>query len=248
MLALRTEKVTTEVNGHRFLRNVSHPTPRVAFFSRQGPSLSIGFALTLLLLGGILPAVEGIYSTSLAASDLAGSVTADLDLDNNGVEDLLDAWQVGAKSWSDLQSAVFPARDIHPESDDNGQKSQSANFPNGVAPAGGPIQAGQVRLLCLGATASDLAAARNKGAQVGICRVIHDLPNFGGVTVLAVDQAGLSGFLSEKLTGFVMLDRDGVPALVGNREMVGIGRVTSGDLLLGDDWSATVAILASGVM
>ncbi|MFT5315067.1 MAG: hypothetical protein ACI9UK_000898, partial [Candidatus Krumholzibacteriia bacterium] len=247
MLALRTEKVTTEVNGHRFLRNVCQPTPRVAFFCRQGQSLSIGFALTLLLLGGILPAVEGLYSTSLAASDFAEPVTAELDLDSNGVEDILDAWQIGAKNWNDLQLAVSPARATHLESATNGQKSQSANFPNGVAPAGGPIQAGQVRLLCLGATASDLTAARNKGAQVGTCRVIHDLQYFGGVTVLAVDQAGLSGFLSEKTTGFVMLDRDGVPALVGNREMVGTGRVTSGDLLLGDDWSATVAILDSGV-
>ncbi|MFT5234475.1 MAG: hypothetical protein ACI9UQ_002521, partial [Candidatus Krumholzibacteriia bacterium] len=78
--------------------------------------MSIGFALTLLLLGGILPAVEGLYSTSLAASDFAEPVTAELDLDSNGVEDILDAWQIGAKNWNDLQLAVSPARATHLES------------------------------------------------------------------------------------------------------------------------------------
>lgn len=211
--------------------------------------MSIGFALTLLLLGGILPAVEGLFSSAFAVS-----AANQLDRNNNGIEDVLDAWLTGAKSWSDLQRASAPA--VVPT--EEWQKSHSSGFPSGIAPASGPVQAGQIRLLCLGADTNEVQVAQTMAAKNGVCRVIHNLNAFGGVAVLALDAAGLAAFLAEPHSGFTMLDRDGVPALVGslggsftssfigNREMVGIGRVSSGDLSLGDDWSATIAILDSG--
>lgn len=252
MLANRREKARYDALDCTFARSGNQTAPRAAFFCRPDSLLSIGFALTLRVLVGILLAV-GLPPSAEATSlpnRLPGSATAaerfshQLDQDGNGIEDLLDQWLVGAATWADLQQAVRPARLTATE----GQKSALPdNFPNGVAPASSVVANGRLRVLCLGATAGQLFLAQKAGATSGTCVVLHDIDRFGGVTVLAADEAGLSAFLASDPDCLVLLDRDGVPALVDSRGMVGMGRVTSGDLELGNDWSATVAILDSGM-
>ena len=72
------------------------------------------------------------------------------------------------------------------------------------------------------------------------------MDRFGGVTVLDVDEAGLRALLTSPPPGRLMLDRDGVPALVDSRAIVGADRAVDSHWQLGDDWSSTVAILDSG--
>ncbi len=242
MLAYRTEKTRHDALGYPIALLGNRTAPRAAFFCQLGSRMSIGFARTLLMLAGILLAV-GLPTLANAAM-AAESLTDQIDNNGNGIEDLLDQWRAGSAKWSDLQQAGRrPALRYESQL----KSSASASFPNGVAPASAVVAAGRLRVLCLGATAGQISVAQKAGATMGTCRVVHDINHFGGVTVLDVDQKGLATFLASEPDCIVMLDRDGTPALVDSRHLVGIGRVTSGDLKLGDDWSSTVAILDSGM-
>jgi len=250
MFANRTGEARHEATGCGLTAFSNQTAPRAPFSWRLGFPVSIGFALTLLVLGGILPAVGLLISPAEAATlpreSLPASATAGerfthrLDHDRNGIEDLLDRWHAGAVQWSALQQAVQPPLTA-------GAGATKSGLPDGPAPASAVVANGQVRVLCLGARAGQLTAATESAARAGVCRVIHDLERFGGVTVLAVDDMGLRELLNHEPVGAVMLDRDGVPALVDSRHLVGVGRVTSGDLELGNDWSGTVAVLDSGL-
>jgi len=236
MFANRTAKARPVVLGG-VVSAQPHPlAPRVAFGCRLGSRLSIGLALILLVLVEILPTVGVSGGQALAADQI-------VDADANGVEDILDQWYTGHVSWGELTQAAAPSR--APLIQTNSQPVLSPE--TRVSLVSGVLGAGRLRLLCLGVTASDLASLRAKAASAGVCRVLQDVPEFGGVTVLAVDEAGLRAFLSQRFTGLVMLDRDGVSALLDSRHLLGVGRVTTGDLQLGDDWSTTVAILDSGM-
>ncbi len=244
MLADRTGNARHDATDCCFVPSGNQKAPRAAFPCRLDSARSIGFALTLLMLWGILPAV-GFHTSVAQAADATARerFTQQLDHDGNGVEDLLDQWLAGTRQWSDLQAAVRPAM----ATDSADVMHAKAAFPGGDAPASAVVAEGRLRLLCFGATAGQLSGARKSAAKAGTCRVVHDLNRFGGVTVLDVDAQGLQTFLANEPDCSVMLDRDGVPALVNSRKLAGVGRVTSGDLDLGNDWSATVAILDSGM-
>ena len=246
MPADRTGKARPDAHGCVFPGNADHPAPRAAFFCRPGPYLRLGFALFLLTLGGIWPAVEGIPAAHAAPAAFTGNFSRQLDHDGNGIEDLLDRWLAGKAVWADLQEAARPTAAALDSSAEAKAGAQLSGNGGGPLPASSVLAAGRLRVLCLGATAGQLTESRAAAAS-GVCRVIHDLDVYGGVTVLDVDAAGLAGFLASAPAARVMLDRDGVPALVDSRKLVGVGRVTSGTLDLGNDWSATVAILDSGL-
>ncbi len=241
MLAIRLGKARHDARDCPNFASGDHPAPRAAFSCRWGSSVSIGFALTLLLLGGFLPAVGGQDALAAPASEYFRN---HLDQDGNGVEDLLDAWRRGQAAWSALQQAAQPKR---PAAAGAAKSGDRAEFPDGVAPASSVVAAGRLRILCLGATAGQLSTPVAAAAGEGVCRVVQDVSRFGGITVLVVDAAGLDRFLADGPACAVMLDREGVPALVDSRHLVGVGRVTAGALDLGNDWSATVAILDSGM-
>jgi len=234
MFADRTAKAKCDVRGGRAVRAGRHTTPRGAYCCRLGFRWRIGFALTLLMLMGVLPAAG-------ANIPLAG---APRDHNGNGIEDILDRWRVGQATWNDLRTASQPAR---PNSQYLNDAGPVETPPGAVLPANGTVALGQLRLLCLGADVTKVADARQKGARAGVCRVLHDLREFGGIAVLAVDSPGLHAFLAAVNGCTVLLDRDGTPALRDSRWQVGADQVAAGPLRLGDDWSATIAILDSGL-
>jgi len=237
MLANRTRKARHDAHDCHPQGSGIHTAPRAAFFWRLESAKSIGFALTLLLLSGFLPAVGFRNATAAPAR---AYFDQHLDHDRNQIEDLLDQWRLGRATWRDLELAAHA--DV-----DAGKVVAQPRFPGGLEPLSSVVAAGRVRVLCLGATAGQLAAARLAGNVGGTCALVQDITRFGGVTVLAVDAVGLENFLGAGPDCAVMLDREGVPALVDSRHLVGVGRVTAGLLDLGNDWSATVAILDSGM-
>ncbi len=191
--------------------------------ARRGLLLfSLGAAVCLL------PAVAAAFPAGAA------------DRNGNGVEDVLDAWWAGRASWDQLRSqATSPAA---------ASQAESSAWPAGVArPETGPWERGEVRLLLLGRTAAQLDAARAAvTGNGGSWRVIHSLQRFGGITVLALDQAGLRSFLACPDKGAVLLDRDGLPALDQSRAQAGAELARNGPWELKGDWTASVAILDSG--
>jgi len=182
---------------------------------------------------GILPAAAAFA----ASGGVATHFDTYLDTDGNGVEDTLDAWRLGRTTWSDLRRTART-----PASDKALSAMESARpAPEALKNQPGDWANGRLRLICLGARAGDLKSALPVGA-----RVVHDLDAFGGVSVLSFDEAGLSAFLSAPRPGRILLDRDGVPALVHSRHQMGAEAAYTGPWQLGDDWSSSVAILDSG--
>jgi len=230
MLADRTVLARLKALDGSFFRSSRPLAPRAAWICRLGSPRSIGFAFFVLMLVGILPAV---------------GVASQLDNDGNGLEDVLDEWLAGRAGWDDLRLTAL-ASTMRVGTDKAADSSASNNFPPNAKPAEGGWLAGNVRLLCLGSSASGLGPATEAGSRAGQCRVLHSLDRFGGVTVLDLDEAGLRAFLTNRPFGRFMLDRDGVPALADSRGLAGAARLESGRWQLGDDWSTTVAILDSG--
>lgn len=183
------------------------------------------FAVLFLLLGpGLLPALA------------AGPVEPDAD--GNGVDDLLDRWSRGNLSWQELRAvAAAPAL---------AAAEKAADSPPGATQLrSGPWSEGLVRILVLGADRAG-TKARQRAAQSGRTVLVHDLQLFGGVQVMALDEAALAAYLAGPTGGKVWLDRDGIPALALSRSMVGADQLAASSWHLGADWSATVAILDSG--
>ena len=248
MLADCTIPARHKVLDGSHVRSSRLQAPRAAWNCRLGSPLSIGFALSLLMLMGVLPTVEVLASTPTAPSrevTFAERFAAQLDHDGNGTEDLLDAWLAGRAEWEDLRrtAVVVPPRAAVAK---NGGLSATDGFPAGAKPAEGSWRAGNLRLLCLGVGAGGVAEAARAGSLAGRCGVLHSLDRFGGVVVLDLDEAGLRAFLANRPSGRIMLDRDGVPALADSRRLVGAVRAQTGTWQLGNEWSFTVAILDSG--
>jgi len=243
MIADRTERARHGAGGGSFAGTRPAQAPRAAFFCRHGIPQGIGFALGLMMLAGIVPAA--VDSSSAQTPSAARYFDTRLDRDGNGVEDLLDLWFAGQADWQDLRNTATAALDRRSVL---GGKSQPESpegfeFPD---PATSDWAEDRVRLICLGARASELEGPRGAGESEGVCRLVHDIDRFGGVTVLAADAPGLGAFLAAAPRGRIMLDRDGVPALVESRPLVGADAIQSGFWDLGDDWSGTIAILDSG--
>ena len=248
MLANRTVSAPQlDLDGFGF--RLSQPkAPRAAWICRLGSPWSIGFAIIYLMLVGILPAVGDTASWAVPqafSSEFASRFASELDHDGNGVEDILDAWLAGRRSFGDLRQATVAVAQIAAA-----EKSRSP-FPvddllAGAEPAGGGWQAGRLRLICLGSAARGIAGATKAAANAGTCRVLHSVDRFGGVAVLDLDEDGLYAFLTSDPSCRIMLDRDGVPALDDSRKMIGVAKVETNQWQLGDDWSSTVAILDSG--
>ncbi len=248
MLADRSVLARHKALDGSLVRSSRLQAPRAAWICRLGSSWSIGFALILLMLVGILPAVGVLASTPpvpAGQSTFSDRFAAQLDHDGNGTEDLLDAWLAGRVEWGDLRRAAVAASLREGVAQAVGS-SLTDGFSAGSEPAEGGWRAGNLRLICLGAGPGGVAAATKAGSQAGRCRVLHSLDRFGGVVVLDLDEAGLRAFLTSRPAGRTMLDRDGVPALLDSRYLAGADRVQAGMWRLGDDWSSTVAILDSG--
>jgi len=198
--------------------------------------------LGLLVLGMGQSARAAVY-----AAESAERFDRELDRDGNGIEDLLDQWRTGQRTWQDLRNATVHRAEA---ARDRAAKAAGGDvaepLPSGLVPAGGSWQQGGLRVICLGAVDGQLQVPREAAGAVGLCRVIHSLDFCGGVTVLALDEPGLAAFLDADPDARVLLDRDGVPALDTSRTMVGADQAMTGYWQLGDDWSATVAILDSG--
>jgi hypothetical protein len=244
MLADRTVLARHTVLDGSCFRSSPPKAPRAAWICRLGSPWSIGFALLNLMLVGILPAV-GTPASWAYQQTFADRFDSRLDHNGNGVEDILDAWLAGQVSFGDLRqtavamtnrAAAKNAPGSHPEEE----------FPAAAEMAPGGWQAGRLRLLCLGSSAPGISGATRAAAQAGTCKVLHSMDRFGGVAVLDLDEKGLAAFLNGEPTCRIMLDRDGVPALVDSRNLIGVARVETGQWQLGDDWSSTVAILDSG--
>ncbi len=208
---------------------------RAVTFCRNGMPISTWFAIFLLVLMGILTAARGYSQTNFSSLLSSEHFDNELDSDGNGIEDVLDSWIKGESFWADLRQVAR-----------NAQEVEEVGFPGRVAPSGGPWQDGQLRLICLGSVAADLAQATFEAQKMGQVKIIHDLDVFGGVTVLVGDSPGLRAFLAAAPPGRIILDRDGTPALDQSRISTGQDQVIHGQWPLGNDWSGTVAILDSG--
>jgi len=248
MLANRTAPARHKVLDGSLVRSSCHQAPRAAWFCRLGSPWSIGFALLTLMLAGIPPAARGPFSAAAAygrTDTSSENFDLFLDHDGNGIEDILDQWTSGQVSFADLRAAAVKAP-LREQAKAGPAGDAGALRPGQIPPAQGDWQQGNLRLICLGVRPGDMQKARDAAAAAGTGKVLHALERFGGVTVLAVDAPGLRALLANPLPGRIMLDRDGVPALVNNREMVGATRAETGTWKLGNDWSRTVAILDSG--
>jgi len=248
MLAHRTVLARHMAQDGFLVRSSCPRAPRAAWICRLGSPRRIRFALISLMLVGILPAVGTLAANQVVPTGhltFAERFDSQLDKDGNGMEDLLDAWLAGRASYDDLRrtSVAAPLSAGGPKT---GSSSTNDGFQMGVKPAEGGWSAGNLRLICLGASSRGVARAMEAGSRAGICRLLHSLDRFGGVVVVDLDENGLDAFLASSPSGRIMLDRDGVPALADSRIMVGAARVETGMWRLGDDWSSTVAILDSG--
>ncbi len=163
------------------------------------------------------------------------------DLDADGVEDLLQDFARGRVAFDALREAATAAGDAH-----RLQAASAGRDAPAVSPASGAAALGQLRVLVLGASPAGVAAAADKAALGGACRVLQSFTGFGGGGVLAVDAAGLRALLADPPGRRLLLDREGVPALDVSRGLVGVPQVTTGAWALGDDWSSSIAILDSG--
>lgn len=209
--------------------------PRAAAFCWQSSLRRTVFAVTLLVLAGMLPAVVHSAPVFHCSSEF---IDARLDRDHNGLEDLLDDWLAGGTSYAALRlEAAPPSEEKTPASN---------NFPYGIEPAQTSWKEGLIRILCLGSDSQSTTEAATLASSQGICRVLHDLDVFGGVQVLSLDELALKTFLQNKPDGRILLDRNGTPALDNSVRQMGGRQAAGGHWQLGDDWSGTVAILDSG--
>lgn len=234
MSVSRTERVRHMAQAAPHLRLA----PRAAAFCRFGSPPVTRFAPVLLVLVGILPAVffpAFVFASPFEELDSTFPKPVPLvDADANGVEDLLDQWLNGSRSWEELRSTAGAPSFI-----------QASPAPKSI-PASGPWAEGGLRVIRLGSVSGDLHRARERAAGIGRCDLIHSLDRFGGVAVLGVDQRGLAAFLKETPGGRILLDREGVPALNTSRTLSGADQAAAGHWTVGEDWSSSVAILDSG--
>lgn len=212
--------------------------------------LAAAAALCVLLLGALLGVIRAFAAPAPVDPDPETGIT---DLDADGIEDVLQQCARGEVAFTALRDrATAAARlaraqagaDPSAPGDADGSPEQSSGILKS-APAG-PWGRGNLRLLCLDQGPGTVLAAAGKAAQAGTCRALFSTPRFGGVTVLEVDEAGLSALLLAGPGGRLQLDRDGVPALDASRRAVGAQRVETGAWQLGNDGSFSLAILDSG--
>ncbi len=247
MLANRTEPARHTASDGSLVRSSRHPAPRAAWICRLGSPRSIGFALLLPMLVGIPPAVGAqvlFPSLSAVSAGFAARFDRELDHDGNGLEDVLDAWLDGRASFVELRERSVSASHRAAAKAVTGEPGDP--LPAHFTPAEGSWRQGRVRIIGLGVTAGGVTAAVRSAALSGHCRIIHALDHFGGVRVLDLDEPGLRAFLADHPAGRFMLDREGIPALLESRPLMGADRAAFGAWQLGDDWSTTVAILDSG--
>ncbi len=235
---LRIRMITDQTDCARHMaRELPHilTAPRAAAFCWQSSLHRTVFAITLMVLAGMLPAViQAMPMTHTSAEYIDTS----LDLDHNGLEDILDAWVSGEKSFADLRLVAAPLA--------RNNASSVNNFPHGIEPAQKSWDEGMIRIICLGADSYATHEAAELATSQGACRILHDLDAFGSVQVLALDEPALATFLQNKPDGRILLDRNGTPALDNSVRQMGGRQAAGGHWQLGDDWSGTVAILDSG--
>ncbi len=227
--------------AHCSMRTVS--APRVGTSCRARSTLTIGFALTLLLVAWGLPVTVAPWltmGTALASDhETKSSGSSSLDMNFNSIDDTLDRWLGGNLSWAELrQAAVKPQISVLP--------AEKVGLPfDKSMPADGAFQAGKVRVLHLGPQAglTELLSDKEKGTHLSL---LHDLALGSGVQVLAVDPEGLRSLLTSVIGGRLLLDRCGTPALATSRPMIGLPKLANQPWGLGQDWSASIAILDSG--
>ena len=130
--------------------------PRAAAFCRQTSLRRTVFAITLVVLAGMLPAVASSSVNSPSSSQIFDS---QMDRNNNGVEDLLDAWLSGQKNWLQLRTEAAPV--IGPEN----KAGDGGNFPPGDHPVEAVWAANQLRIICLGSNSSDTQEAVEKAQK-----------------------------------------------------------------------------------
>ena len=227
MVSNRTVRVESKAGGCP--HDLAAPRLGVASWD-FGLSSLIVFAAILMTLAVTGPAA-GVSLSSLSP----------LDQDGNGREDALDHWLQGHESWEDLRQ-----RSAHGRNPDGAVFWPAEQVGDKALPTAGDWSAGAVRLICLGGDRGALAEAGDRAAKAGSFRVIHDLDHFGGVQVLSLDEDALRAFLERSVSGRLVLDREGRPALADSRWQVGADQAAAGPWQLGEDWSATVAILDSG--
>ena len=144
MLAYRTVLARHKVMDGSCFRSSPPTAPRAAMICRLGSPRSIGFALTLLMLAGILPAVgnwDVVAAAHAGQPDFAERFDSQLDQNGNGLEDLLDAWLDGRSGFEDLRAAAVagPMR----ASVEIGGLVVKTSLPAGAEPGGGSWQAGK---------------------------------------------------------------------------------------------------------
>ncbi|MBK9473146.1 MAG: S8 family serine peptidase [bacterium] len=219
----------------------------------QSPALSPApfAAAATLPLALLLAASLLLWAMPAPAADARPTIdpaTGVADVDNDGIEDLLQQWRRGEVAFAELRvhatAAATAAREV---------SLGDAAAPMAIDPAAlqksaeaGARSQGRLRLLCLdvepGARAKEIEVATKSGS----CRTLFTTSRFGGVTVLEVDEAGLRALVDAPPQGRLLLDRDGVPALDASRRAVGAHRVETGAWKLGDDGTFSLAILDSG--
>ncbi len=213
----------------------THKAPRAAAFCWQTSLGRTVFAVTLMVLAGMLPAV---LFAQFPLTTSAQSIDTRLDRDHNGSEDLLDSFLQGKTSWADLQQVAAP-----PLTD---QQSSANQFPHNIKPVEATWSKGQLRIICLKSNPDDALQAAELASVTGVCTLLHNLDVFGGVQVFTLNEPALRTFLANKPDGRIVLDRNGTPALNTSVFQMGGRQAQAGPWKLGNDWSATVAILDSG--
>jgi hypothetical protein len=190
----------------------------------------------------LLACFLGSLSVAWAAPRASSFPLATLDADGNGREDILDHWLAGEATWTDLRQGSRHSRHetINPVTDGTTTSPELQAMPEGA------WSTGLVRVLALGASPGTVESAALEAGQAGQARVLHDLDHFGGVQVVACDERALGVFLSREFHGKLLLDRDGLPSLTQSCLQIGATQLETGHWQLGNDWSATVAILDSG--
>jgi hypothetical protein len=205
------------------------------------PRLGVSPGALGLLSGILFAAILLMLTVADPAAGASFSRDRNLDVDGNGLEDALDLWRRGELDWPALR-----ARAGHGRLPEGLLPHDPASLANKTLPAGGDWSAGALRLICLGADRGAVLEAVDSAAKAGQGRLLHDLAHFGGVQVVSLDEAALRAFLKKSLSGRIMLDREGLPALAESRYQVGADQAAVGQFKLGNDWSSTVAILDSG--
>ncbi len=229
---------TTGARLSAFSRLTAVAAPRAVLGCRRRAGSIIGFALTLLLMAGVLP-VAVVPSLLTPRMLFAAPVPRILDADHDGIEDSLTRWRRGELTWADLRMLAEPRTDLLAEAD-----KADLRVPRAV-PAAGIWSAGGVRVIHLGAGGMLRSLVASRPA-LGHLHMVHDLALGGGVQAVAADATGLAMLLDRGIGGRLLLDRSGVPALDHSRFQVGVPQLEALPWRLGRDWSGSVAILDSG--